>query len=98
MVLPGEYHPKRLIKNRKNKHRSDERLRNHIEGKFGQAKREFSLGKVMAKLSKTSATAIAITFLVINLSNLLKEAFSLFLYFFGEKTVFAVCLIISNYN
>ncbi|NES90671.1 hypothetical protein D5R40_23815 [Okeania hirsuta] len=36
----------------------DERLRNHVEGKFGQAKRGFSLGKVMAKLSETSTTAI----------------------------------------
>lgn len=41
--------------------------------------------------------AIAITFLVINLSTLLKEAFSLCLYFFGEKTVLAVYLIIAAY-
>ena len=63
-----------------------------------RAKRGFSLEKVMTKLSETSTTAIAITFLVINLSTLLKEAFSLFLYFFAEKTVFVVCLIISAYN
>ncbi|NEQ72002.1 MAG: transposase [Okeania sp. SIO2C9] len=76
----------------------DERLRNYIEAKFGQAKRGFSLQKVMAQLSETSMTAYAITFLVINLFTLLKEAFSLFLYFFAEKTVFAVFLITSNYT
>ncbi|NES03092.1 MAG: transposase [Okeania sp. SIO2F4] len=81
-----------------NKLKSDERLRNNIEGKFGQAKRGFNLEKVMAKLPEISATAIAITFLVINISTLLKEAFSLFLYFFGEKTIFAFCLIILNYG
>nr|WP_293097114.1 transposase [Okeania sp. SIO2F4] len=97
-VLPWEDHQKILIKNRRNKLKSDERLRNNIEGKFGQAKRGFSLEKVMPKLPETSATAIAITFLVINLSTLLKEDFSLFLYFFGEKTVFAVCLIILTYG
>ncbi len=83
--------PKNIDKEQKKQAQLDERLRNYIEGKFGQAKRGFSLGKVMAKLSETSMTAIAITFLVINISTLLKEAFSLFLYFFAEKTVFAVC-------
>ena len=90
--------PKNIDKEQKKQAQLDERLRNNIEGKFGQAKRGFSLEKVMAKLSKTSMTAIAITFLVINLSTLLKEAFSLFLYFFGEKTVLVVYLIISTYN
>ena len=60
----------------------------------GKQKEDLVSAKVMAKLPKTAATAIAITFLVINLSTLLKEAFSLFLYFFGEKTVFAFYLII----
>jgi hypothetical protein len=39
---------------------SDERVRNAIEGKFGQGKRRFSLGLVMAKLPETSETVIAI--------------------------------------
>lgn len=90
--------PKNIDKKMKKQAQLDERLRNHIEGKFGQAKRGFSLGKVMAKLSETSVTAIAITFLVINLSTLLKEAFSLFLYFFAEQIVFAVYLMILTYN
>ena len=48
----------------------DERFRNAIEGKFGQAKRRFSLNLVMTKLPETSETSIAITFLVVNLSRL----------------------------
>lgn len=95
---PLERPPKNIDQEQKKQAQLDERLRNHIQGKFGQAKRGFSLEKVMAKLSKTSMTAIAIAFLVINLSTLLKEAFSLFLYFFGEKAIFVVCLIISTYG
>ena len=75
--------PKNFDKEQKNKLRSDEILGHHIEGKFAQQQKR-SQKKVIAKLSKTSTTAIAITFftfLVINLSTLLKEAFSLFLYF-----------------
>jgi hypothetical protein len=55
-----------------------------------RAKRGFSLEKVMTKLSETSTTAIAITFLVINLSTLLKET-----YLFGtflEKKLLLWCV------
>ncbi len=58
--------------------RSDECFRNAIEGKFGQAKRRFSLNLVMTKLPETSETSIAITFLVVNLSKLLRQFLSLF--------------------
>jgi hypothetical protein len=56
----------------------DAKVRNQIEGKFGQAKRRFSLNRVMTKLVNTSETAIAITFLVMNLVTLLRQ-----LAFFG---------------
>ena len=59
-----------------------------------RAKRGFSLEKVMTKLSETSTTAIAITFLVINLSTLLKEAYSLYFVIFCKNTVVAVYFII----
>ena len=36
----------------KNQRASDERIRNSIEGKVGEAQRRFSLGRVMAKLSR----------------------------------------------
>jgi transposase, IS5 family len=41
-----------------------------MEGKFGVGKRRFSLARVMAKLAPTAETAIAITFLVMNLEQL----------------------------
>jgi hypothetical protein len=56
----------------------DERIRNTIEGKFGVSKRRFSLNRVMRRLPHTSETAIAITFLVMNLSALLRQVFCLF--------------------
>ena len=67
----------------------DERIRNAIEGKFGISKRRFSLNRVMAKLPHTSQTAIAITFLVINLSALLRQVFCLFLCFKQNNTFLA---------
>ena len=53
--------------------REDEKIRNQIEGKFGQGKRRFSLSRVMAKLASTAETAIAISFLVMNLEHLLRQ-------------------------
>ena len=74
--------PQAFVSDEKKKQaREDERVRNAIEGKFGVSKRRFSLNRVMAKLPHTSQTAIAITFLVINLSTLLRQVFCLFLGF-----------------
>ncbi len=70
--------PKNIDQEQKKQDQLDERLRNHIEGKFGQPQRGFSLQKVMTKLSVTSTTPILITFLVINLYTILKEVFYLF--------------------
>ncbi len=70
--------PKNLSDKTKKQAQEDERVRNYIEGKFGQGKRRFSLSKIMTKLPSTSATTIAIIFLVMNLSTLLKEFLSLF--------------------
>jgi transposase, IS5 family len=50
----------------------DEIARNAIEGKFGQGKRRFSLGRIMSKLARTSESAIFIIFLVMNLERWLK--------------------------
>ncbi|MDJ0692666.1 MAG: IS5 family transposase [Xenococcaceae cyanobacterium MO_188.B32] len=73
--------PKNVSKEAKKQAQDDERFRNTIEGKFGQAKRRFSLNLVMTKLTTTSETSIAITFLVVNLSKLLRQFCSLFLSF-----------------
>ena len=57
----------------------DELDRIPIEGKFGQAKRRFSLARVMCKLAMTSETAIMVAFLVMNLEKWLKgQLFYLF--------------------
>ena len=64
--------------------REDERFRNAIEGKFGQAKRRFSLSRIMARLSDTAESTIAITFLVMNLELLLRQFLVVF-FGFGQK-------------
>ncbi len=66
--------PKNVSKGTKKIAHEDEIIRNSIEGKFGQAKRRYSLNLVMAKLPQTSETSIAITFLVMNLSAILRSA------------------------
>jgi transposase, IS5 family len=57
--------------------RLDEAVRVWIEGKFGQAKRRFSLARVMTKLAETSESSIAITFLVLNLERWLQLLLSI---------------------
>ncbi len=64
--------------------RQDELDRIPIEGKFGQAKRRFSLSKIMCKLARTSETAIAVTFIVLNIERWLKAI--LFCLFFHRKS------------
>ena len=59
----------------------DAKVRNQIEGKFGQGKRRFSLGRIMAKLAQTAESMIAITFLVMNLERLLRLFLFIFLGF-----------------
>lgn len=58
--------------------RADAAVRNQIEGKFGQGKRRFSLGRVMAKLAPTAECTIAITFLVMNLERWLQHLLFVF--------------------
>lgn len=57
---------------------ADAAIRNHVEGKFGVSKRRFSLARVMAKLAATAETAIAMTFLVMNLEQLLQQLLFVF--------------------
>ena len=61
------------LKSRKKQQYQDEIDRIPIEGKFGQGKRRFSLNRVMTKLSGTSETAIAITFIVMNMEKWLQK-------------------------
>jgi len=69
---------KSCLKKMKKQMYQDERSRIPIEGKFGNAKRKYSLARVMAKLSQTSETSIAITFLVMNLDKIARFIFLFF--------------------
>ncbi len=55
--------------------KQDELDRIPVEGKFGEGKRRYGLGRVMTKLAGTSETAIAMTFLVMNLQKWLTAIF-----------------------
>jgi transposase, IS5 family len=80
--------PKTISKEVKKQARLDETVRNCIEGKFGEAKRRFSLNRVMTKLANTSETAIAISFLAMNLSALLRQLFGFFMYGLNRDTLY----------
>ena len=60
-----------LLKEQKKLQRQDELDRNGVEGKFGQGKRRFSLGRIMTKLAQTSEVSILISFMVMNLEKIL---------------------------
>ena len=90
--------PANVSKETKKQASEDERIRNAIEGKFGQGKRRFSLNRVMTKLDNTSETAIAITFLVINLSTWLRRVFCVFLCHKPKITPVYGSIIIKSYN
>jgi len=83
--------------------RQDELDRIPIEGKFGLGKRRYGLNRIMTKLSFTSKTAIALTFLVMNLEKWLKAIF-LFLfqgrsfYFWVKRTTANTKLAFSAMN
>ncbi len=82
--------PKNISKETRKQAQDDERFRNAIEGKFGQAKRRYGLNCIMTKLPETSETSIAITFLVINLSTLLRQINCLFLSLFLQNYKFGL--------
>lgn len=77
--------PKNISQEAKKQAIDDERFRNAIEGKFGQAKRRFNLNLVMTKLPQTSENKIAITFLVINLFTLVRQVYCLFMSLFLQN-------------
>ena len=90
--------PANVSKEKKKQSLEDEKIRSSIEGKFGVSKRRFSLDRVMTKLANTSQTAIAITFLVMNLSTWLRQVF--FVVFCQESKTTPVYgfVIIKTYN
>ena len=65
--------PQNVSADEKNQAIADEAVRNKVEGKFGQGKRRFGLGRVMAKSASTSAAQISLSFLVMNLELALRR-------------------------
>ncbi len=57
--------------------REDARIRNAVEGKFGEGKRCYGLARITARLKETSKTVIAMQFLVMNLEHKLRVLFVL---------------------
>jgi transposase, IS5 family len=55
--------------------RQDERDRIPVEGKFGNGKRRYGLGRIMAKRADTSESAIGTIILVLNLEKVLRDLF-----------------------
>ena len=64
---------------------------------FGVSKRRFSLNRVMRQLPHTSQTAIAITFLVRNLSTLLRQVFAFFCFQLSSH-LYSGSIINSSYD
>ena len=87
-----------ITKEQKKQAADDEKIRSSIEGKFGQGKRRFGLNLVMTKLSQTSQTAIAITFLVMNLSTHLSRLLKDFLCLFFRNISFLQLSITKSYT
>ena len=79
------------LKEQKRLERIDGRIRNAVEGKFGEGKRRYGLGCIMAKLKETSESVIVLQFLVMNLEHKLRVCLS---YFF--KVLFLQFSIFSN--
>jgi hypothetical protein len=85
--------PANVSPHKKKQALEDEKIRNAVERKFRVSKRRFSLNRVMRQLPHTSQTAIAITFLVMNLSTLLWQVFWIFLCFKQNNTFFGMQLL-----
>ena len=76
-----------LLKEQKKLQYQDEVDRIAVEGKFGQGKRRFSLARIMTKLAGTSEVSIMISFIVMNLENILTGILSFWLFAAGWLSV-----------
>ena len=71
---------KAQLEQARHQRRQDELDRIAIEGKFGQAKRRFTLDRVMAKLAETSEAVIMVSFIVMNLEKILSQVLLFIVY------------------
>jgi hypothetical protein len=72
---------------RRKQQRLDEIIRIEVEGRFGTAKRRYSLDKIMTKLRETSETTIALIFFMMNLDKILRDLLSSLLKWFLSRYV-----------
>lgn len=72
---PSLGRPKKDEEQDRNQARQDASARNAIEGKFGEGKRSYGLGRIRARLRETSETVIALQLLVMNLERKLRVLF-----------------------
>ena len=70
---------------RRKQQKEDEGVRNAVEGRFGVAKRHYSLDRVMARLAESSQTVVEIVFLVMNLERWLSVPFLRFVKWFCSE-------------
>lgn len=70
--------PKETDKKQRRLERLLEKIRNAVEGKFGEGKRCYRLGRIMAKRQETSESVIMLQFLVMNLERKLRVLLSQF--------------------
>jgi IS5 family transposase len=70
--------PKEPDKKQRQLERSFEKIRNAVEGKFGEGKRRYQLGRIMARCQETSESVIMLQFLVMNLEKRLRVLLSQF--------------------
>ncbi|GMA60037.1 IS5 family transposase [Alicyclobacillus fastidiosus] len=82
--------PKHVEPGEKQQEREDVGERNAVEGKFGEAKRNYGLGLIRARLRQTSETVIALQLLVMNLEKRLRLLFWLL---FGELFEVDFCIM-----
>lgn len=74
--------PKNISKSEKQQALFDERIRNRVEGKFGEGKRRYGLDLIKTKLAETSENKIAMSILAMNLMTILRRVLRIFLFFF----------------
>jgi IS5 family transposase len=89
--------PKQLDKKQRQLERFYEKIRNAIEGKFGEGKRCYGLDRIMARLKETSESVIMLQFLVMNLEQRLRVLLSRFFkvqFFINPNKVFRIKWII----
>jgi IS5 family transposase len=89
--------PKQPDKKQRQLERFYEKIRNAIEGKFGEGKRCYGLGRIMARLKETSESVIMLQFLVMNVERRLRVLLSRFFkvqFFIDPNKVFRINWII----